>query len=233
MRTPSTPGLLLVLATVAVLPRAAHAEPQEPPPAAAPAPAAAGERDACATSAEEAQALRRAGKLAEARDQLRACSAASCPEPVRTDCSARLAEVEKTLAAPIDLSSLQAETTVPRPRPPPARAPAADPEPVDNFGKAVPGATWALGGLAFVFTAVGVVLWSTGTSDHDEMEAGCARTRTCVQSDVDSAKTKLLVGDVAVGLGLVAIGAAVYFALTAPKPPSTPAVRAGAAGFRF
>jgi len=49
---------------------------------------------ACVTANASAQDLRRDGKLAEAREQLRICNDPSCPAIVRTDCTKRLDELE-------------------------------------------------------------------------------------------------------------------------------------------
>jgi hypothetical protein len=49
---------------------------------------------ACVTANASAQDLRRDGKLAEAREQLRICNDPKCPAIVRTDCTKRLDEVE-------------------------------------------------------------------------------------------------------------------------------------------
>jgi hypothetical protein len=48
----------------------------------------------CATGNASGQDLRRDGKLAEARDQLRTCSDPKCPGAVRVDCAKRLDELE-------------------------------------------------------------------------------------------------------------------------------------------
>lgn len=53
--------------------------------------------DACLKSAEQSQPLRAQGKLIEARTELIACSSASCPAAIRTDCTQWLAEVERAL----------------------------------------------------------------------------------------------------------------------------------------
>ncbi len=56
--------------------------------------------------------------------------------------------------------------------------------------------------------------------------ASCGSTRACTSSDESSEKTKLLVGDVAFGAGLVALGAAVWLRVTT-RVDVTP-VRGGA-----
>ena len=77
-----------------------------------------------------------------------------------------------------------------------------------------PTIAYVIGGAGVVALGVGVGLWLSGKSAHDRMESGCARTQSCSRSDVDSAKSPLLIGDVAAGIGVVAIGAAVVILLT-------------------
>lgn len=52
---------------------------------------------ACLTAHPEAQKLRRAQHLLEARERLVACAAPACPEAIRRDCAAWLEEVEALL----------------------------------------------------------------------------------------------------------------------------------------
>ncbi|MGH7296183.1 MAG: hypothetical protein ACRELB_14675, partial [Polyangiaceae bacterium] len=53
--------------------------------------------DACATASDNAQPLRRAGKLGAARDQLRICVKKGCPTIVRDDCASQLNEIDKVM----------------------------------------------------------------------------------------------------------------------------------------
>ncbi len=53
--------------------------------------------DACATASDNAQPLRKAGKLREAKRQLLVCVSKSCPSMVRDDCAAQLSDVEKAI----------------------------------------------------------------------------------------------------------------------------------------
>lgn len=70
----------------------------------------------------------------------------------------------------------------------------------------------ALGGVGLALGIAGGVLWGLGRSAHDDMESTCAPSGLCSSDDVRSAKTKLVVGDVAVGLGLASlIGAGVWY----------------------
>jgi hypothetical protein len=61
-----------------------------------------------------------------------------------------------------------------------------------------------LGGIAVASFAVMGAFWVDGWSGKKELDA-CARP--CRQDDVDSVKTKLLVGNVALGVGIVAAAA--------------------------
>jgi hypothetical protein len=68
------------IAALALLPAAARAEPT---------------KAQCVDANSKGQALRRESKLAAARAQLEACSDPACPSLVRSDCTARLDELEK------------------------------------------------------------------------------------------------------------------------------------------
>lgn len=81
----------------------------------------------------------------------------------------------------------------------------------------------ALGGAAF--------LWVTGRSDISSMRSGCGATHACAQSDVDAARTKLVIGDVVAGIGLAAIGVGVYMIVTASRAPAEVSVLGRAARF--
>ena len=51
-------------------------------------------KEQCVSANSEAQSLRRAGKLAAAREQLLMCSSDQCPSLVSADCTKRLDELE-------------------------------------------------------------------------------------------------------------------------------------------
>lgn len=51
----------------------------------------------CVDANEEAQGLRRDGRLRASREKLRLCVAPSCPGPVREDCAERLRDIEAAL----------------------------------------------------------------------------------------------------------------------------------------
>ena len=83
----------------------------------------------------------------------------------------------------------------------------------------------ALGGAAF--------LWVTGRSDISSMRSGCGAMHACAQSDVDAARTKLVVGDVVAGIGLAAIGVGVYVIVSASRAPAEVNVLGRAARLDF
>lgn len=70
----------------------------------------------------------------------------------------------------------------------------------------------ALGGAGLALGVAGGVLWGLGRSAHDDMESTCAPAGACSSGDVSAARTKLVVGDVLMGLGVASlVGAAVWY----------------------
>jgi hypothetical protein len=59
----------------------------------------------------------------------------------------------------------------------------------------------AAGGVGL---GVASALWASGLGDRSTMESGCAQTHTCPQTQIDSARGKLVAGDVVGGIGIVA-----------------------------
>ena len=96
----------------------------------------------------------------------------------------------------------------------------------------------ASGSVAVVSAGIGFVLWGIGTSEHGTLENGCATTHVCSPADVSSSRDKLIVGDVLVGVGIVAAAAGVYFFVksrgdTRAHTASTTLVTKDGVGFRF
>jgi hypothetical protein len=77
----------------------------------------------------------------------------------------------------------------------------------------LPALSWVLGGIGLAATATGVSLWAVGLHERSDLASSCGAQHACQQSQVDSSHTKLVVGDIACGAGLVAIGAAVWIAI--------------------
>jgi hypothetical protein len=104
-----------------------------------------------------------------------------------------------------------------------ARSPPISPSPGPE--RRVPTGAWILGGAGLIATSAGVFFWVSGRSDRSDLYASCGLTQSCSQHEIDSARTKVLVGDLTFGLGLAAIGVAVGWTLLTPAP-STPTLGA-------
>lgn len=81
----------------------------------------------------------------------------------------------------------------------------------------VPVATWILGGVGVLGFAGFGFFGASGSSDA----SACAQ---CTQRDVDDVKTKYLVADISLAVGLAAVAGAIYFLVTAPSPAPSSAV---------
>ncbi|MDB4937015.1 MAG: hypothetical protein JWP87_3987 [Labilithrix sp.] len=74
-----------------------------------------------------------------------------------------------------------------------------------------------VGGVGVVALGAATAFWLMGNADLDDAKARCQNG--CPDSDADSAKQKHLIGDIALGVGIVAIAAAAYMILTREKAP--------------
>ncbi len=82
----------------------------------------------------------------------------------------------------------------------------------------------ALFGIGAAGLAAASYFWLSGLADHSRLGSDCAPTHSCSQSAVDSGRDKLVVGDVAGGLGILAaaIGAGILiFGQTHPHAPAS------------
>jgi hypothetical protein len=114
------------------------------------------------------------------------------------------------------------------PPPPSATATAPPPPPVETSRPAPP-AVFVLGGVGLAALASFAYFGASGRSDISDLRSTCAPY--CAQDQLDSAKKKLLVADISLGVGVVALGAAVVLFVTRPtvQVPST----GREAGFRL
>lgn len=85
---------------------------------------------------------------------------------------------------------------------------------------AAPVGPLVLGGVGVALAAAGGVFWALGRGEHADLESTCAPAGTCATSDIDAARTKLVVGDVAVVAGVLALTGAVAWWLVG-RPSST------------
>lgn len=76
---------------------------------------------------------------------------------------------------------------------------------------------YGLGGLGVLGIAGFAVLGMVGNSELKDRERTCAPT--CNDSDVSSVRTKYLLADVSLGVGVVSLGVASYLFFTTPRNP--------------
>ena len=84
-----------------------------------------------------------------------------------------------------------------------------------------------VGGAGLALAAAGGIFWGIGLHDCSTLGATCASAHTCAQSDVEASHTKLVIGDVLLGVGVIAIVGAVYLFVTQgnDSPPLTTSSR--------
>jgi hypothetical protein len=77
---------------------------------------------------------------------------------------------------------------------------------------------WILGGVAVLAFGSEAYFGITGLNDRSDLRAQpCAQTSTCSASDVDAIRTKFLIADVSLGVGIVSAGVAAYLFLASGK----------------
>jgi hypothetical protein len=77
---------------------------------------------------------------------------------------------------------------------------------------------WVLGGAGIAAGGVGSVFWYLGSDAHASMGSTCAPTHTCKDDAVQRAHTNLVVGDILVGVGALAVTTAFIWLLTRSDP---------------
>lgn len=103
---------------------------------------------------------------------------------------------------------------------------------VEPARRASPVGPFVLGGIGAAAAATGIVLWAVGKSEHDDLASSCAPDGLCATSDVDAARTKLMIGDVAVLAGALALtGAVAWWLLAQPARSSVRALAPGVVRF--
>ena len=107
-------------------------------------------------------------------------------------------------------------------RPEEVSSPATAPAPVVSGARPIPPLSWVLGGASLVLAGSGIAFWAIGKSEKSELDDGCGRTSSCAHGDIVASRSKLIVGDLLVAAGVVALGAGIYFALSAK--PASPAI---------
>lgn len=87
-----------------------------------------------------------------------------------------------------------------------------------------------VGSIGVVAIGSAVLFGLQGKSDVDDLQKCKPR---CAESDVDSARTKLIISDISTAVGVVALGVAAYMLITRPKGDAVSASATAASRFRF
>jgi hypothetical protein len=228
----------------------------------------------CVAAYVNAQRLRKADKLSEAKLQLEICASDACPKTLTKDCVPWLAEVkanQPTLAlsalgldgrstrtvrvsldgqllgselprdpVPVDPGSheirFELEGAEPivlkidaargdmgkrvsadfsKQAPPPASAPPEPEAPPPAPSRPIPVPVYVLGGVGVLGLASFAFFGSKGKREENDLADTCAPN--CNPDDVDASHRKLLIADISLGVGLVALGAATYFYVKRPE----------------
>lgn len=137
-------------------------------------------------------------------------------EPIEQGVTIREGEKARKLSILFDTA-----TPVAPPPPPPVTGPA-------DSGGGPPVLAFVLGGVGVLGVGAFVTLGVLGKNQRDELRDTCAPS--CAEDDVSSARTKLILADVSLGVGVISLGVATYLFIASggskPKPPppsSTPA----------
>jgi hypothetical protein len=86
-----------------------------------------------------------------------------------------------------------------------------------------PAWTWVLGGVGVAAVGTGVAFYGIGLGQRSTLADSCAPQHACDDGRISAARTKLVIGDVLVGVGAVALAASIYFALTGRAATTTTA----------
>jgi hypothetical protein len=127
----------------------------------------------------------------------------------------RLAEGERGREIVCELTSLTLPASTPVEAPPPAERPS----PSTTASVRLPWTVWALGGLGVAGLGSFAVFGLWGRNDEDKASHTCKPN--CTPDVADAIRTKYVVADVSLAVGLVALGAAAIIGVlhaTAPTP---------------
>src|SRR5207244_2661643 len=86
-------------------------------------------------------------------------------------------------------------------------------------------ATYLLAGAGIVTLGAGIYFEASGLADRSHLESTCKATRSCAQSDVDAAHSRVLTGDLLLGASVILLGGATVLYVTRGSAKSTGALR--------
>jgi hypothetical protein len=119
-------------------------------------------------------------------------------------------EAEKRRVVPVAFDvALEVDGTAP------AVAPTSPSEPSSRLP------LYVVGGIGIAALGSFTYFELRGQSDYRALRDGCARTRTCAQSDVDAARTELVVGVISLGTAVLAAGVFSWLLLRGETPRNT------------
>ena len=130
--------------------------------------------------------------------------------PVEVRVVVRAGEKNRAVLATLGGAAPAGSRTAPPPPPP-------TPE-----SRGVPAVSFVLGGLGIAAGGVFAYFAVRGKSDADKLKSTCAPG--CSSSDVDAVHTKLVIADVALGVGVVSLGLATVLAIRAVTTSSKSAL---------
>lgn len=93
-----------------------------------------------------------------------------------------------------------------------------------DLKRPVPATVYIFGGLGLAALGASAVFGVTGMSKRNDLDSRACKP-ACPQEDVDAAKRNFLIGDIALGVGVVSLGVAtvIYFTRPVAKPKPTKA----------
>ena len=86
----------------------------------------------------------------------------------------------------------------------------------------IPASVFAAGAVGLVAIGAGAYFEASGLSQRHDLDTSCKPTATCTDAQVNSARTQVRVGDVAIGGGLLFLAGAVVLYLTRPATDTSP-----------
>lgn len=96
--------------------------------------------------------------------------------------------------------------------------------------RSIPTGAWVLGSLGGAGLTAGALLWAVGRSERSTLYSTCGVTHACDAAAIDQARTKLVAGDIVFGVGIAAVGAAVWWGVTGSSAPKIPVSATPVAG---
>jgi hypothetical protein len=128
-----------------------------------------------------------------------------------------VAAAEKSRIVRFDLTEDRKTPSTPPPTPEPAKS---EPSSIPWLGVALIG-VGVVGVSSFAYFGI------TGKKELDDLEnAPCAKTKTCEKSDEDAVKRRFLIADISLGVGVAALGAAVFVFASPGESKTTVGARA-------